>query len=476
MRTALHLSDRTLIALLLLLNGGLKLCWLGVNELTIDEPFTVHWSQQPLSEVWAMLRTENNPPLFFLLIKVWSAFVPFEPAWLRMPSALFSALTVWPLFLLANRLSGRVVALTAALIFTFTNYHYGFAHEVRAYSLFTLLATTGMWLLVRGKDKPDNGIRAMLGISALNVLLVYTHFFGSLAIGVQFLCVLLLPELRHLRRNFLIGMGLTAACYLPYATIFLSRLANSVSQGTWVEPPVLEELYNMLWRWSNAPVLVIAFLLFIVIGAWRSKVAAPGMRPALLWAFVPLLGMFAVSFFVPMFLDRYLVHAAPGFALLVAVCIGSASREARVSIGLSALAILGMLFTFTPWKDNGRHPSRVWRQWEAWGGPAQGRTWVLPHWYALTLVASSDLDALKGDQAYPTDLLARINILAIEDQAHEADLPDSTAAQVMVIDAGAALVDPERRWYRRLEASHPRVDSVEADHRVWVYRFRRSGE
>ena len=473
MRAPLRLSDRALIALLLLLNAGLKFCWLGVNELTIDEPFTVHWSQQPLSELWAMLRTENNPPLYFLLIKAWSALAPFEPAWLRVPSAVFSALTVCPLFLVANRLSGRAVALTAALIFSFTNYHYGFAHEVRAYSLFTLLATMGIWLLVRGKDKPNNGIRAMLGLSALNVLLVYTHFFGWLAIGLQFLCVLLLPELRHLRRNFLIGLGMTVAWYLPYATIFLSRLGSSVSQGTWVDPPVPEELYNMLWRWSNAPVLVIAFLFLIVLGAWRSNVKAPGLHLALLWAFLPLLGMFAVSFFVPMFLDRYLVYAAPGFALLVAVCISATAREPRPSLALSGLAVMGMLVTFTPWKDNGRHPSRVWHQWEAWGGSAQGRTWVLPEWYTLTLAASSELEALRGDPSYPKELLSRMSILPIENEGQAADLPDSTQAQVMVIDAGAVLVDPERRWYQRLQATHPLVDSVEADHRVWVYRFRR---
>src|SRR6185295_8921665 len=98
---------------LLLLNLALKLSWLGVNELAGDEPFTVHWSQQPFGVMLNMLREENNPPLYFLLIKWWSAIAPFEPAWLRVPSAVFSALTVWPLFLLTRRLSGSITALVA---------------------------------------------------------------------------------------------------------------------------------------------------------------------------------------------------------------------------------------------------------------------------------------------------------------------------------------------------------------------------
>ena len=470
MRASLQLSDRALIASLLLLNLAVKLCWLGVNELTLDEPFTVYWSQRSISDLSTMLRTENNPPLFFLLIKAWSALVPFEPAWLRVPSAVFSALTVWPMFLLANRLSGRAVALTAALIFTFTNYHYGFAHEVRAYALFTLLATTGMWLLVRGKDKPNNGLRAMLGLSALNVLLVYTHFFGWLAVGLQLLCVLLLPELRHLKRNFLFGLGNTTVWYLPYAKFFLGRMGSSVSQGTWVEPPVPEELYNMLWRWSNAPVLVIAFLLLIVVGAWRSKLSALGMRLALLWALVPLLGMFAVSYFVPMFLDRYLVYAAPGFALLVALCIGSVALETRVSLGLSGFAIIGILVTFTPWKDNGRHPSRVVMQVREWQA---GDVIIQPPWYDLTFLYASDpkgcFSLPDADQSF---CMGKGFLWTAEDVSSLLIDPE-VEDQVVLVDAGGDLVDPSGSVKSALRATLPHVDSVEADHRVWVYRFRR---
>ena len=40
------LSDRQLLFLLLALNALLKLSWLGVNELSGDEPFTVFWALQ----------------------------------------------------------------------------------------------------------------------------------------------------------------------------------------------------------------------------------------------------------------------------------------------------------------------------------------------------------------------------------------------------------------------------------------------
>ena len=69
----LHRTDRLLLFGLVAVNLVLKLSWLDVTELAHDEPFTVFWSQRPWAELWAMFRTENNPPLYFLLIKAWSA-------------------------------------------------------------------------------------------------------------------------------------------------------------------------------------------------------------------------------------------------------------------------------------------------------------------------------------------------------------------------------------------------------------------
>lgn len=448
---------------------ALKLGWLGVNELAHDEPFTVFWSQRPLPELWAMFRTENNPPLYFLLIKAWSAVVPFEAAWLRVPSAVFSAMAVWPLFLLGRHFGGRGPALLAAVLFTCSNYHYGFAHEVRAYSLFTLLTATGMWLLVRATDRPGAEMRLMLHLSMLNTVLVYTHFFGWLVVGLQGLMVHTLPVMRPLRRGFLFGAALTLGWFLPYGVIFLERMAQSVGKGTWLTPPVPEELYNMVWRWSNAPVLTVVFLALFLAAVWMDRLRSEGLRLAMLWAFVPLFGMFAVSFVVPMFLDRYLVYAAPGFALLVALSMVVLFRNARVRYGVIGALGLGMAATFTPWKDTGPHPSRVVKAEAEWCAGSCSVE-VLPRWYWITHLAARDIRSLQR----PTSLhMAYRDVAGMRADAGVPSAPVDTPPVAMVIEAGAALVDPERRWYAEMRAIYPRVDSLEADRKVWVYRFSR---
>ncbi len=448
-------KERWALLALLALNVVVKCCWLGVNELAHDEPFTVYWSQRPMNELWAMFATENNPPLYFLLIKAWSAFTPFEVTWLRVPSALFSALTVWPLFLLTRTLVNTRAALVASLLFTFSNYHFGFAHEVRGYSLFTLLTTTSMCLLL------GDVARRTLWLALVNTWLVYTHFFGWLAIGIQFLVVMSVPEQRARRKTFFRSLVVVLIAYVPYAIVFAQRLGQSVSEGTWLTAPVPEELYNMIWRWSNAPMLAVLFLALIVTACVKDRLRRSGLRFALIWAFVPLVGMFIVSFAVPMFLERYLVYAAPGFALAVASAVGVMLPEGKATDRLSMVPAVAMLFTFTPWKSNDLHPSRVVRQVEVWWDDGCSLQ-VEPDWYWITYEAANDLNALRRAEPVVRALNASPSATANETAIHTH----------VVVDAGSSFQDPERGWYKVLRESHSRVDSVEADRKVWVYRFR----
>lgn len=456
-------TDRLLLPALLALNALLKFNWLGVNELSGDEPFTVYWSLRGLPGILHMLQGENNPPLYFLIMKAWASVVPLEPAWLRIPSAVFSTLTAWPLFLLARRLAGRSVAITTVLLFTFSSHHFGFAHEVRAYSLFTLLTVAGFAQLTLMRDRPAVRSRDTAALAAIDVLLVYTHFFGWLAIGMQLVCAGLCTGWKPLRRNSLIAAGIALLTYLPYAPIFLGRTGKSVAEGTWVTSPTWEEPYNMLWRWSNRPVIAVFFLAAVLFGAWKCRLRAPALQAGLLWSFVPLIGLFLVSFVVPVYVDRYLVWAAPGFALAVAASLAQVP-QARLHTALSVAACASMLLTLAPWKDNGRRPSRVVAQVNAWSTPH--RTVVLfPHHYELTYAYHLDDRLFRTDSSLSRGLAERRTIAVY---LHDSLPALDPMGPVLLVRSG----DGFPALYARLRSGYPAIDSVEADHRVWVYRFR----
>lgn len=451
-------AGRIALAALILLSAALRLLFIDRGALAHDEPFTVYWAQRPLADLWRMLGSENNPPLHFLLVRGWSTLAPFEAAWLRVPSALASALAVWPLFLIAHRLSGLRAAVTAGLLIVFSNYQFGFAQEVRGYALLILLASWSTWLLVR-MDRTRR--RSAIPLALVNACMVYTHFFGWIMIAVQGAAVASVPALRGARSTFLRAAAITAALFSPYAVIFIVRARTSIAEGTWLPPPAWEELYNMVWRWSNAPVLAVGFLLLIAIAGMRAKNTPPLQRLSLIWTLLPLLGMFSASFWVPIFHDRYLAFAAPGFALLVAASIEALSGDHRARTAVSAIAAAGMALTFAPGRQNRYAPEGV---------AAMAREWcrdecslqVAPSWYWLNYLAADNIEELRHDQSHLLRSGAFVPSAAQAAALGPTVLVDATG------DGSAAAVKSA------LRASYAQSDSVEADHRVWVYRFSRA--
>lgn len=462
-------TDRYVLLALVLLNAVLKLCWLSVNELSGDEPFTVFWSQQKTSDLLAMFKEENNPPLYFFLMKWWSAVTPYEVPWLRVPSAVFSALVVWPLFLLVRKHATLWTAVAACLLFTFCNEHYTYAHEVRAYSLLTLLTVCGLWQLDR---MARNGPRALLWLAMVNTALAYTHFMGWAAIGIQLLCTLLVPEWRGAHKRWFKAMLVTAVLFVPYGWVFAQRVGTSVAQGTWLTAPAWDEPYSMLWRWSNAPVLTVLFLLVVGIGLWKSKAKGALERVALIWCGVPLVGLFLFSFVVPLYLDRYLVWAAPGFAVLVAVCLSNLGKEAVVKTGLVAASVV-MLATFVPWKSNGMRPSvavALTKRLDPMGG-----FWpfISPPWYTINWAAAHDLDLLRYEHAHYFWQGIKGNNFFFDDDTVGELLVSRPNEQALLVHAGTQFTEKETAALEMLREHFPVVDSIRTDPKVWVYRYRK---
>ncbi len=451
-------NDRLLLLALVALNLAIKLGWSGAPVLVHDEPFTVYWSQRPWPELWQMLRGENNPPLHFLITRAWSHLVPFEPAWLRAPSAFFSALTAWPLYRIAHRFAGTRTALLSVLVFTLSNYHLGFAHEVRAYALFTFLSVCSMWLLVRQSDRGPHRSSGMPWLALVLAAMVYTHFLGWLMIGVLVLSTFALPALHSVRPRLIAAVLFAAALFAPYAIMIGAQASKTIAEGTWLPAPSWEEPYNMIWRWSNAPVIAVAFIGLIVFAFARVRNPHPLQRLGLAWCIVPLIGLFAISFVVPVFHDRYLVFIAPGFALLVGYSLFAVGSRPFVSNAIAAGAVVGMALTCRPEAIGRYHPEQTVARVKEWCA-GDCHVEVVPSWYWLNFLAAEDIESLRKNHEA---LLQSAPLI-----------PDAAQAQALgtyiLIDASATAELALLK--QQLHAAFSTADSMRTDHRIWTYRF-----
>src|SRR5690606_19289608 len=166
-----------LISLMLFaLHFILKIIGIGYNDIAMDEPFTLFYSQQSLTDILSMLAGENNPSGHFLLMHFWTKWFGLDPIAVRFPGMLISCFTPVVLFLIGNKFLSMRTGLIAALMFVFSNFNTVFAHEARTYPFFVFLTALSFYFyleLIVDKRKARWWLLAVV-----NVLLVYFHFFG----------------------------------------------------------------------------------------------------------------------------------------------------------------------------------------------------------------------------------------------------------------------------------------------------------
>lgn len=337
--------------LLFIVNIVLKFLFLTAAPIGHDEPFSIYYAQGSVSSLINVLKTGNNPPLFEVLLHFWIKLFGISPFSVRFLPAMFACICPVVLYYFTKRNFSLRVAIASSLLFTFSNLLLYYAHDCRVYSLFVLLGlmSSYYYLEVLNDDR-----RTLLkqGLFVLfSTLLIYAHYFGFIVLAVQIIHLLLVKRGVFLKTS--INYFFVLVFYLPCILNVFTRFNDSV-KGTWVEPPSgIESLYNMLWAFSNAPVVTvtcIAVLVFsliknVVTKAYKNVKEKSPVVLILIWFLVPFFGMFFISYYMPMYISRYLVFVLPAYYILLAYSFELLIKKV---IYLNALlAILILCFAFT---------------------------------------------------------------------------------------------------------------------------------
>jgi uncharacterized membrane protein len=139
------------IVLFIALAGGfLRILLIGTKGMWLDETFSVWMANQSIPDMlqW-MVKLDQHPPLYYLLLHAWLARYGDTPYHARLLSALFGTVTIPIIFLIGKRLSGALVGLAAALFLALSPFHIYYSQETRMYSLLTLNTAVAIYALVR---------------------------------------------------------------------------------------------------------------------------------------------------------------------------------------------------------------------------------------------------------------------------------------------------------------------------------------
>jgi hypothetical protein len=185
------MSTKHWLILLLLIGGVLRLWQLGDKSFWVDEISTVHYSQE-LGEIVPYCKKHNTPPLRYFLVH-YLARSPRAETMTRLPSALCGILSLPLLFLLADRLFDRRVAVIAVALLAFSPWQIYHAQDGRMYAVFVFFVILSLHLLFLALEEGKVHYWALLGlVFALNGWLTYFGLWVAFFILLFLLSLLLL--------------------------------------------------------------------------------------------------------------------------------------------------------------------------------------------------------------------------------------------------------------------------------------------
>jgi 4-amino-4-deoxy-L-arabinose transferase-like glycosyltransferase len=355
-----------------------RLINLGTRPFWLDEVFTFQRaSLKPAALVQDSFLNHHMPSFFLLLSPLVGLGNP--QFWLRFPSAVFGALAVMLVFMIARRIAGIWAGAVAALVIGLSPTALAFSQEARSYTLETCLILVALYGMIGlALDLPAAsrpifrpGARRfwacfILGsAAALDVLgdglpwLVIANVIGGF-------WLIQAPEKRRLFSNFLLADGVIAVFCAPfYALMTLHQGQGYLASVMWIPPLNLSRLWynfgsvylmrvadSVTFHFMLVPTppaliwLIDAGLIASVLGAvWALR-----RRPILLVAlgvscmFLPIMAAL-VSLWRPILLPRYILWSAAPFAILAGVGAGAVlekftPRLRPLAFGLGAVLLL----------------------------------------------------------------------------------------------------------------------------------------
>jgi len=423
------------------LGALLRFALLGQHSLWYDETFSALVVRSSWHGWFQLIAADTHPPLYYLLLRLWTLAAGTGEAALRIPSAVFGTAMIPVTWALARRVVPATTGLLAALFVAVAPIGVMMSQDARMYALLALLATWSTVALDRAAETGRPA--AWAGYAVLITLLVYTHYLGLLIVAAHGLWMMLY---RRRRAAAWCACAVAAAlAYVPWLPVAYGQFVHAPFLGWYPQALYLSvaDLLGLLAFGGSlfgaatmftpslltAPERIVLLAPFAIV-LWRGIASLGGDRRALV--VLPPAAVLAVMLGVslarpyPVFVPRWFTFLLPFSAVLAAQGVADIAAHVRAPRGLVAAAVSAALLLY--------------------GLPAFGAFYFDP---AARPERWRDVAASLARQVRPGDLVV------------DATPDAATALGYYATDprlAGTLLpADATPEWFRREAAGHPTV-------------------
>jgi len=237
----------------ILLGAVLRLYDLGGQSYWTDEAISIQVSKWPTSKLFAYFQVDPHPPLFYMLVKLWS-IAGVDEFWMRLISALAGMATILILTILAKKIYDETIAFLAGTLMAINPLLIYVSQELRAMALAGFFIALAFWGWQRMQEDGRKGrIAAILGLT----LAFYTHYYALFAIPVFFL------SSRIARRSAAIAL----IAFVPWLFFLVKQVSaaevyrsKSILWRDMVETILYANAGHFPWSWPTWTGLLSHFL------------------------------------------------------------------------------------------------------------------------------------------------------------------------------------------------------------------------
>ena len=323
------------IGLILLVGLALSARLHGITEPVIwyDEGYSLLLSQRSPALIWTTTAGDVHPPLYYVILHYWMQLFGSSVLSVRGLSALADVGTLLLCIKLMSLLVSRRAALIAGVLFALLPIAVRYSQEVRMYTLLGMWLMAATVVLVCWGRQPQFRRYPLLYVLLMSAAF-YTHYFAALCVLVHWLYWSGLgsgePVLLPVRRWLWVNVAIVLL-YMPWLPNFVEQ-ARTMKGLDWIPPTTWQTLPDFIGQstvmttpaeggwWGGLIVSALMIVCAVRVLADRRI----DRRSALLligYFFAPVVVVFLLSWAVPIFIPRYLVFAAVGLPMLVAITL-----------------------------------------------------------------------------------------------------------------------------------------------------------
>lgn len=359
---------------------------LSFQSIRLDEAQSLWMASKSVPTYLNLTAKDVHVPLYNTLLHFWIQIFGINVTTARIMSLIFYLLTIPVLFLMCIEASGKKAAVLTTALFSLSPFVAWYSFEARMYTLFTFVTVLNHLYFLRLIRSDGN--QGNLGYFISTVLGFYTHYFFVFLVFSQFIFAFLywvnkceiksykelIPLSKVLNQKkkpvvkvfllitgaFLVftpwlaymiseGMASTTKPQIPPPTTF-NIFQTFVTFLFGFQSPNIQAFFISLW-----PLFVI--VLFFIFTK-KTKEIDENLVYFLTVTFLPVILVFAISYFKPIFLSRYLIFITPTLFFCVAYLVLNYPRQLATYLAGGMVVAMFIMLVFqntsyaTPVKEN----------------------------------------------------------------------------------------------------------------------------